>query len=54
MDSMIPRGAVALDDSELALVSGGGIWGGILVAFGIGYKAGQWIWCAVECLVTDS
>lgn len=54
MHDMIP-GAVALDESELALIAGGngGFWAAVLTAAGIGFKAGQWIWCAIECLTTD-
>lgn len=50
----IPEGAVALDESELARISGGNIWARFVAVFGVGFVAGQWLWCAIECLTTDN
>lgn len=53
MNTLIPAGAVALDADELDAISGGAIWDPFVKAAVLGFKAGQWVWCAVECLVRD-
>lgn len=54
MDRMVPQGAQALDDAELSSIQGGGFWTPFIAAFGIGFAAGQWLWCAAECLMGDN
>jgi hypothetical protein len=53
MRSSIPEGAVALDEAELATINGGSLWAPFVAVFGVGFKAGQWLWCAVECVTAD-
>ena len=53
MFTTLPDGVVPLEDAQLAAIHGG-LWAQFLAAVGFGFKVGQWVACAVECLFEDA